>query len=81
MAAPSIAPAKPSEAGLADVIACNSSICLVDGDNCRLLYRGYDIVDLAEHSTFEEVAYTCSGTAVCPDLLNSKPFSTVSPAA
>jgi citrate synthase len=57
MAAPSIAPAKPSEAGLADVIACNSSICLVDGDNCRLLYRGYDIVDLAEHSTFEEVAY------------------------
>lgn len=45
------------EAGLADVTACNSSICLVDGDNCRLLYRGYDIVDLAEHSTFEEVAY------------------------
>jgi len=42
---------------LADVVACNSSICLVDGDNCRLLYRGYDIVDLAEHSTFEEVAY------------------------
>ena len=42
MAAPSIAPAKPSEAGLADVIACTSSICLVDGDNCRLLYRGYD---------------------------------------
>lgn len=44
-------------AGLADVVACDSSICLVDGDHCRLLYRGYDIVDLAEHSTFEEVAY------------------------
>ncbi len=46
-----------NEAGLADVVACNSSICLVDGENGRLLYRGYDIVDLAEHSTFEEVAY------------------------
>ncbi len=45
------------EAGMADVIACDSSICLVDGSACRLLYRGYDIVDLAEHSTFEEVAY------------------------
>jgi len=45
------------EAGMEDVIACNSSICLVDGAACRLLYRGYDIVDLAEHSTFEEVAY------------------------
>jgi len=45
------------EAGMADVVACNSSICLVDGAACRLLYRGYDIVDLAEHSTFEEVAY------------------------
>ena len=45
------------EAGMQDVIACDSSICLVDGAACRLLYRGYDIVDLAEHSTFEEVAY------------------------
>ena len=49
--------AKNSEAGLEDVVACNSSICLVDGVDCRLLYRGYDIIDLAAHSTFEEVAY------------------------
>ncbi len=45
------------DAGLADVVACHSSICLVDGKAGRLLYRGYDVVDLARHSTFEEVAY------------------------
>jgi citrate synthase len=46
-----------NDAGLKDVVACDSAICLVDGASCRLLYRGYDIVDLVEHSTFEEVAY------------------------
>lgn len=45
------------EAGLADVIACTSSISLVDGSSGRLLYRGYDIAELAEQSSFEEVAY------------------------
>lgn len=48
---------KPSEAGLADVVACSSSICFIDGKVGRLLYRGYDVLDLASHSTFEEVAY------------------------
>ncbi len=46
-----------SDAGLADVVACHSAICLVDGKAGQLLYRGYDVVDLAKHSTFEEVAY------------------------
>ena len=45
------------DAGLADVVACHSSICLVDGKAGQLLYRGYDVADLAKHSTFEEVAY------------------------
>lgn len=45
------------EEGLADVIACNSSICFIDGQAGRLLYRGYDVLDLAKNSTFEEVAY------------------------
>lgn len=45
------------ELGLADITACNSSICHIDGQKGRLLYRGYDVVDLACHSTFEEVAY------------------------
>ena len=45
------------KAGLEDVVAGTSSICLVDGIEGKLLYRGYDIVDLAENSTFAEVAY------------------------
>src|SRR5580698_3571146 len=43
--------------GLEDVVAATSSICDVKGDEGRLIYRGYDIHDLAEHSTFEEVVY------------------------
>ncbi|HER62661.1 MAG TPA: citrate synthase, partial [Desulfobacteraceae bacterium] len=46
-----------NEEGLADVIACNSAICFIDGQLGRLVYRGYDVLDLAAHSTFEEVAY------------------------
>lgn len=45
------------EGGLAVVVACSSKICFIDGEKGRLLYRGYDVVDLAEFSTFEEVAY------------------------
>src|SRR6266705_43779 len=36
--------------GLDDVYVKESSICLVDGQRGRLLYRGYDIRDLAPHS-------------------------------
>jgi len=46
--------AKP---GLRDVVALDSQICLVDGDKGRLLYHGYNVTELAEHSSFEEVAY------------------------
>ncbi len=43
--------------GLKGVIAADSAVCLVDGLEGRLIYRGYNIHDLAEHSTFEEVCY------------------------
>src|SRR5579862_166968 len=43
--------------GLAGVTACSSSICYIDGDQGVLAYRGIDIHELAEHSTFEEVCY------------------------
>ena len=43
--------------GLEGVVAGTSSICLVDGTQGRLLYRGYDAIELSERSTFEEVAY------------------------
>ena len=44
-------------AGLEDVVAATSSICFLDGKQGRLLYRGYDIHDLVEHASFEEVVY------------------------
>ncbi len=43
--------------GLEDVIAGVSSITSVNGLEGRLVYRGYDIHDLALNSTFEEVIY------------------------
>lgn len=42
--------------GLAGVIAGESAIATVGLGN-GLNYRGYSIDDLAEHATFEEVAY------------------------
>ncbi len=44
-------------AGLRGVIAAQSSIGDVDGVNGILIYQGYNIHDLAENSTFEEVIY------------------------
>ncbi len=43
--------------GLEGVIACRSSISYVDGQEGLLEYRGINIRELAEHSTFEETAY------------------------
>jgi citrate synthase len=43
--------------GLEGVVATTSSICYIDGDLGVLAYRGYDIHELADHSTFEEVCY------------------------
>ncbi|HZN10595.1 MAG TPA: citrate/2-methylcitrate synthase, partial [Blastocatellia bacterium] len=44
-------------AGLEDVVAAPSGICFIDGEKGVLAYRGYNIHDLAEHATFEEVIY------------------------
>ncbi|MEM7437732.1 MAG: citrate synthase [Myxococcota bacterium] len=43
--------------GLAGVPAARTSICLIDGIAGKLQYRGYPIEVLAQHGTFEEVAY------------------------
>lgn len=45
------------KAGLEDIVAASSSVCDVNGTEGRLIYCGYDIHDLAENSTFEEVVY------------------------
>src|SRR6188508_284755 len=46
-----------SKAGLEDVVATTSAICFLDGDRGVLAYCGYDIHDLAQQATFEEVCY------------------------
>jgi len=43
--------------GLEGVVANESAICYVFGQEGRLIYRGYDIHDLADNSTFEETAF------------------------
>ncbi len=43
--------------GLKDVVFDTSEASFVDGQAGKLLYRGYNIHDLAEQSTFEEIVY------------------------
>lgn len=47
----------PPKAGLEGIVAATTSISNVDGQAGRLIYRGYDIHDLAHATTFEEIAY------------------------
>ncbi|HEY0429151.1 MAG TPA: citrate synthase [Pyrinomonadaceae bacterium] len=44
-------------AGLRGVVAAQSAIGDVNGEQGILIYQGYDIHDLAEHSNFEEVIF------------------------
>jgi citrate synthase len=46
-----------SSKGLEGVTAVNSSVCYIDGDQGVLAYRGIDIHELADNSTFEECCY------------------------
>ncbi|MCB2411758.1 citrate synthase [Demequina sp. TTPB684] len=43
--------------GFTNTASCESAITYIDGENGVLRYRGYPIEQLAEHSTFLEVAY------------------------
>jgi citrate synthase len=43
--------------GYTSTASCESQITYIDGDEGVLLYRGYPIDELAEHSTFLEVCY------------------------
>ena len=49
--------AEKSPRGLADVVAASTSISDVDGREGRLVYRGYDIHDLAGRISFEECVH------------------------
>ena len=43
--------------GFTSTASCESQITYIDGDKGTLLYRGYPIEQLAEHSSFLEVCY------------------------
>ncbi len=42
---------------LSGVVVAESSISSIDPDAGVLMYRGYDIADIAAHSTYEDTAY------------------------
>ncbi|MFW6201477.1 MAG: citrate/2-methylcitrate synthase [Gemmatimonadota bacterium] len=46
-----------STRGLEGVVAAQTELSKVYGEEGRLIYRGYEIGDLAEHTTFEEVCH------------------------
>jgi citrate synthase len=56
------------------VIAADRAVCLVDGLEGRLIYRGYNIHELADHSHFEEVCYLLLKGEL-PDERQSKEFN------
>jgi citrate synthase len=43
--------------GFANTASCSSAITYIDGENGILMYRGYPIEQLAEHSSYLEVCY------------------------
>lgn len=55
---------KVYDPGYLNTAPVRSSICYIDGDEGILRYRGYPIEELAENSTFVEVAYLLSKFSV-----------------
>ena len=54
--------------GLEGVLACESSVAFIDGNIPELSYRGYDIHDIAEILTYEQVVYLLwNGELPSPD--------------
>jgi citrate synthase len=45
------------KAGLEGIVAAQTKICYIDGQKGQLVYCGYDIGELAEKSSFEEVVH------------------------
>ena len=46
-----------TDKGLREVVAADTQISDIDGDLGRLWYVGYDIADLAQHASYEEVVH------------------------
>jgi citrate synthase len=43
--------------GLQNIVVGQTALSLVEGEKGQLIYHGYDIGDLAQHASYEEVAY------------------------
>jgi 2-methylcitrate synthase len=56
-AAPAVAPKPKKSVALSGVTAGNTALCTVGRTGNDLHYRGYDILDIAEHCEFEEIAH------------------------
>jgi citrate synthase len=59
--------------GLEGIVAANSGICWIDGEAGVLSYRGIDIHELADHSTFEETTYLL-WNGILPNALELREF-------
>ena len=60
--------------GLEGIVAANSGICWIDGEAGVLSYRGIDIHELAENSTFEETTYLL-WNGILPNQLELREFT------
>ena len=56
-AAPLSGAAALGDGGLDRMVALRSSVCRLGAEDGRLSYRGFDVRELAEHSTYEETAF------------------------
>lgn len=52
-----VAANRPRKGGLEGIIAATTALSKIEGTEGRLIYRGYNIHDLARATSFEEVAY------------------------
>jgi len=43
--------------GLRNIEVADTKISYIDGQKGKLIYRGYDILDLSKNSNFEETCY------------------------
>src|SRR5919205_293470 len=51
------APKMADKGGLEGIVVARSRLCSIDGQKGVLIYGGYDVNELAEHSSYEEVAF------------------------
>jgi citrate synthase len=63
--------------GLEGIPAAESGVSSINGQLGKLYYRGYRVEDLAEHCTFEEVAWPAA-LGKLPNASPSSPASTPS---